>query len=217
MDVFPANSHSSKIVTQPTTREAVEEKKVEKVVTGTVIQRKTPLSKKFMSTFFGGDAKGVIGYVFQEVLLPAAKDTITDVVSQGIERMVYGESRSTSRRTGHRPSGYAGYTSYNRYSGPAAARPDPRQKPGPSQKARANHDFGEIILPTRAEATDVIDSCFDLIAKYEVVTVADVWTLCGATPQFTDENWGWTDIRGFGVTRITNGYLLDLPKPEPLD
>lgn len=210
MDAYPSNSKTPKETPK-------DDKKVEKVVSGEVVQRKTPLGKRMANTFVGGDAKSVWNYILMDVLIPAAKDTMADATSQGVERMLFGEARSTSRRTGGRPNN--GHVSYNRYSGSAtsrhpAMRDEPRQ---PSRRARASHDFGEIILATRVEAEEVIDRLFDLVSKYETATVADLYELVGATGQYTDDKWGWFDLRGAGVTRIRNGYLLDLPKPEPLD
>lgn len=196
---------------------AEEEKKpkIEKVTASRAIQRKTPLGKRFVQTFFSG-TNSVWGYILHDILLPAAKDTITDVVSQGIERMVYGEGRSTSRRTGTRPSGTSGYVSYNRYSQPTSQREQSRTL---TRRARASHDFQDIILATRAEAEAVIDALYDLVNKYDQATVADLYGLVGIPAEFTDENWGWRDISrlGQGPKRVSEGYWLPLSKPEPLD
>ena len=209
MDQLPSNSQLTK-KTEP--EPVVETKKVEKVVSGKVIQRKKPLGKRFLETFFGKE-NSVWSYVLHEILLPAAKDTIADVVSQGVERAVYGEPRSSSRRTGSRPGGGNGYVSYNRFSsGPRREEPSRVM----SQRARATHDFREIILPTRPEALAVIDAMAELASKYDQVTVSDLYDLVGVTSTFADEKWGWRDIRGIGPTRVHGGYLLDLPEPEHL-
>lgn len=211
MDEFPGNASKAEKEPDP------DSKNVEKVVTGEVVRRKKPLGKRIKEIFVGGDARSVGNYVMFDVLVPAAKDTIADIVSQGIERMLFGEARSTSRRTGFRPSGGSpGYVSYNRFS---PSQPTRREEPRAqiSRRARASHDFDEIILSTRIEAEEVIDRLFDLVARYETATVADLYELVGVTGNYTDDKWGWTDIRGAGVTRVRNGYLLDLPRPEPLD
>jgi len=198
-------------------RKEPEQKKVEKVVTGNVERRKPPMSRRFREMFVGGDAKNVSNFVFLEILLPAVKDTIADMVSQGIERMLFGDARSTSRRTGARPGG--GYVSYNRYSSPSPWNRDrERREERPARpRPRGSHDFDDIILATRAEATEVIDRMFDLISKYDQATVSDLLELVGLEGKFTDERWGWTDFRGAIPRRVNDGYLLDLPKPEPLD
>ena len=212
MENYPGNRQQLGAV------EPVEEKKapkVEKITTGKAIQRKPPLGKRFMDTFFSGTSS-VWGYVLHDILLPAAKDTIADVVSQGIERMVYGEGRSTSRRTGTRPTGPSGYVSYNRYS---QSPPQREQQRTMSRRARATHDFQDIILATRAEAEAVIDALYDLVEKYNQATVGDLYGLVGIPAEFTDENLGWRDISrlGQGPKRTAEGYWLPLQKPEPLD
>ena len=207
---FPSNSTK-----QRRSVRSEEPKKIERVVEGEVLRRKKPLGKRITETFVGGDAKGVWGYVMLDVLVPAAKDTIADAFSQGIERMLFGESRPHSRRGGYRGGGNNGYVSYNRYAPSSMRREEPR--PSMSRRARASHDFDEIILATRVDAEEVIDRLFDLVSRYESATVADLYEMVGVSGNYTDDKWGWTDIRGAGVTRVRNGYLLDLPRPEPLD
>jgi hypothetical protein len=205
---FPSNSR------RPTRPQREEKpKKIEKVVVSDVVRRKKPLGKRLSETLVGGDARGVWGYIAFEVIVPAFKDTFTDAVSQGVERLVFGEARSSSRRTGHRPGGYVNYQS--RYSPGGGRRDEPRQQM--SRRARANHDFDEIILATRVEAEEVIDRLFDVVSRYETATVADLYEMVGVTGNYTDDKWGWTDLRGASVQRVRNGYLLDLPRPEPLD
>ncbi len=214
---FPSNRHKDReAAVRPI---ETEKKKVEQVVQTEVVRRKKPLGKRFIETFVGGDAKSVWGFVALDVLIPAAKDAIADAVSQGVERMIFGEARSTSRRTGRRPG--EPYISYNRYSSSSSRRSlTPREEPRRpelSRRARASHDFDEIILATRVEADEVVERLYDLVSKYEVATVADLYDLVGITGNYTDDKWGWYDLRGAGVTRVRHGYLLDLPRPEPVD
>lgn len=213
MENYPGNSNrATSKAAEKKPKAAPPEKKVEKVVVGKVTRRKKPLGKRFSETFVGGDAQTVWTYVLNDVMVPAAKDMVADAVSQGIEKMLFGESRGRSR--GATVAG-AAYTSYNRISTQAKAAAGPRRDI--SHKARANHDFDEIILDTRAEAQEVLDQLFTLISDYDVATVADLYEMVGQTGTFTDEKWGWVDMRGAGVSRIKGGYLLNLPRPEYID
>lgn len=201
---FPPNSDRSKLG-------EYDEKKVERVTTAEPIRRKKGLGKQFKNTFFGGDAKGAMQYVVFGVLVPAAKDALADAGAQGIERLIFGESRY---KRGGPPSGPAGHIAYNRFT-PSG----PRQETPPralSRRARARHDFDEIVLNSRGEAEEVIDRLFDLVSRFESATVADLYDLVGLPSTHADYKWGWTDIRGAGVARVRSGYLLDLPEPEPL-
>lgn len=208
---FPGNSRQGK-------PEPENGKKISKIVEGDVVRRKQSLGKRFGSLFIAGDSRTVSQYVFLDVLLPAAKDMIADAFSQGVERMIFGESRPTSRRAG--TSAGSGYVSYNRYA-TAARTPGPPRDTNPagrmSRQARAAHNFDEIILPTRREAEEVLDFLHDLLTRYETVSVSDLYELVGETGNFTDEKWGWTDLSGSSVTRVHDGYLLNLPRPVPID
>lgn len=200
---YPPNSDKSKLGEQ--------DKRVERITSTDPIRRKKSLGKNFKNTFFGGDARGALQYVVFGVLIPAAKDALADAGSQGIERLIFGESR---RKPISRPSGPQGYVSYNRYSmGNSTNHEPPRSI---SRRARAVHDFDEIVLTSRQEAEDVIDRLFDLVSRYDSATVSDLYELVGIPSSHTDQKWGWLDLRGAGVTRVRSGYLLDLPEPVPL-
>lgn len=206
---YPGNSNSNKGL--PPSRP----EKVEKIVTGEVVRRKAPLSRRMRDIFIGGDPGSVWGYLAYDILIPAIKDTMSDVVSMGIERMLFGDSRSPSSR--HRtstPSGY-GYTNYGKFSKPSyQAREEPRQM---SRRARSAHNFDEIVLETRLEAETVIERLDDLCDRYGQASVNDLYELVGVTGDFTDEKYGWTDMRSANVSRVHGGFLLNLPRPEVLD
>lgn len=218
---YPSNSRSAQTKKvaqqQPKAQPEKAEKKVEQITVNSVVRRKKPLGKRFTESFVGGDAQSVGAYIVADVLLPAAKDMIADAVSQGIEKMLFGEARAPrSRAVGNRGIGGATtHVSYNRYSSNSQNR---QQGPKPiSPRARATHDFDEIILSTRAEADEVLDNLFNLVSEYDFATVADLYGMVGVTGSYTDEKWGWSDIRGTSVSRVKGGYLLDLPRPQYID
>lgn len=197
---YPGNSH----------RERREEKKIERITTGNVIARKPSLSKRIAENFSGDDMNSVGGYVLFEVLLPAAKSAISDAVSQGIERLLFGASSQRKPMS----MGRSSYTSYNRMYSSASPRNEPRSM---SRQARANHDFRDIVLDSRGEAEQVIDQLVSLVDQYDVATVSDLYQLVGITSDFTEEKYGWTNLSQAGVRRVREGYLLDLPRPSVLD
>ena len=202
---FPPNSEASK-------RVIIEDKNIERVTSSDPVRKKRSLRKQFTETFVAGDAKSAFRYVIFDVVLPAAKDMIVEAGSQGIEKLIFGDSR----RRGSTPpvSGPTGYVSYNRYAMGGNRSTGPSR--AISRQARAKHNFDEIILDQRAEAEEVIDRLFDLVSRYESASVADLYELVGLAAAHTDHKWGWTDLHGAGVTRISGGYLLDLPEPHPL-
>jgi hypothetical protein len=204
---FPPNSEAS--------RRVIEDKNLTRVTKGETIRKKKPLRKRFADAFVAGSARMAVQYVILDVLLPAAKDMVVEAGSQGIEKLIFGEAR----RRGSLPpqSGQYGYVNYNRYSSPALGRGLSSAQRAMSRQARARHDFDEILLESRSEAEEVIDQLFEVVNRYGAATVADLYELVGLASTHTDHKWGWSDIRGAGVSRDRNGYLLDLPDPHPLD
>lgn len=217
MEEFPSNARRPTVVN---TDKQPEKKVVEKVITGEVVRTKPSLGKRFAATFMGGDAKTAWSSVVFDVLVPAMKDMATDAVTQGIERMIYGDGAPRGRGRSTSRFGTGTYTSYNRISSAARQGPTPRSDEPQrtlSRRARGAHQFDDIVLETRAEAEQVLDRLFDLIDNYDMATVNDLYDLVGVTGAFTDEKWGWVDLRGTKVVRHRDGYLIDLPRPEAIN
>jgi hypothetical protein len=223
---FPSNSQTG----PPTAPKAQPKKKVERVVTGDVIRRKKSLGKRFKETFTGNDTKSVGSYVLFDVLIPGAKEIVADVITQGVERSLFGEARARRSRFGGGPVvggifGNATYNAYNRVtqSPPIGLPQDPRQRQqAPGLRGRVQQrDLQEIVLPERGQATAVLDQMIAVISQYGVCSVSDLWDMLGVTGEHTDENWGWTDLQGSDVERVNEGgqygYLLQLPPCTPIE
>ena len=203
---FPPNSKSSKDEQNP-------EKDITPVVSGGAVRRRKSFRKQLSTTFVAGDVKTALSYSIFEIMLPAARDMVVETLQQGIEKLFTGDIRK--RGSTHPQAGPTGYVSYNRIGGMGARSTGPSR--AISRRARASHNFDEIILDNRVEAEEVIDKLFELVSRYESATVADLYELVGLGSTHTDHKWGWTDLHGSGVSRIRGGYLLDLPEPEALD
>jgi hypothetical protein len=204
-DAFPGNSQRDK-KTPP------DEKKVERVTTAEPIRRKKGLGRKLKDIFFGGDPRATASFIVQSVLIPAAKDMIVDAASEGVQKLVRGDSY---RRRNSPPSGPAGYVNYQRMGrGPAVAEAGVRPM---SRPARARHDFDEIVLQSRQEAETVIEQLYEIVSKYDSATVSDLYDLVGIRGTHVDHKWGWTDMRGAGVVRVRDGFLLELPDVQPME
>lgn len=204
---LPGNSYSDR---KKKTETADEPRKVNKVVKGEVIQKRKGVGHKVAETFVGDDVRSVGSYILFDVVIPAAKNMLADAASQGVERMLFGDSRSRSRvsgRTGTNPS-------YGSMYRPRESRNGRREM---SERSRATHDFDEIILEERGEAEEVLDQLTLLVEDYGHAKVSDLYDLVGITGNYTDDKWGWFDLRAASTSRVRQGYLLDMPKPVVLD
>ena len=199
---LPGNSNKDKAA-------AKRPEKLERVVSGEVSQRKAPLGKRIMETFTGDDSRSVGQYVLFEVIMPAVKSMISDAVSGGVERLLFGDNARRVGGGGPR----RGYTAYDKVS----TNPSPNAQRSISQRAQATHNFDEIVLADRGEAESVIDQLVMCIDAYDVARVSDLYELVGITGSFADDKWGWTDLRGARVVPVRGGYLLSLPKTFPIE
>lgn len=209
MTEFPSNSRNAH---KPTP----EEKNIEAVVSGEVVSRKKPLGRRLRDVFIGGDTKSVVHYVIADVLIPQAKDMLSEAVSQGFERLIYGDSRP-GRRMGSRYSSPSP-TNYTRYAvrgnNPIGRQARDEVRGSPSVRP---HEIDDILLATRVEAETVLDRMYDLLREYEMVTVSDLYSLLGLSSSYTDQKWGWTNLQTCDIRRVRDGYILILPKIAPLD
>lgn len=197
MEDYKSNSHRSKEM-------ATTEKKVEKVISGQAKVRKKTGLEKAKGLLVSEDAANIKSYVVMDVLIPALKKAISDIVTNGIEMILYGE---TGRRNSSSRSSSVSYRNfYDR-------RDDNRRATTPS---RSGYSFDDIILDTRGEAEDVLARLDELIEMYGVVSVADLYDLVGITGNYTDNKYGWTNVRTAEPVHVRDGYLLKMPKVGPI-
>ena len=181
-----------------------EKKKVEKVITGTAKVKKKN-DNKFADIFISEDIHNVKSYVFMDVLVPAIKKAVFDIITDGIEMILYGEARGRGRSQGN-----GAYVSYNNYSNRKDYRRD-------EPRARVNYSYGEVSVDNRGDAERILDQMNGIMADYGMVSVADLYDLAGVTGNFTDHKYGWFDIRSAKVVRGRDGYIIQMPKAVPLD
>lgn len=189
-------------------RDATPEKEpVEKIIEGKVISRKTPWYKRFRENMLAEDAGTVGEYLLTDVVIPATKNLIIDMVSQGIEKVLFGTARGRLRRS---PIGSSLRDQFD--YGRVSRDREPRRMM--SREARATHNFDSIVLEHRSDAIDVVEALVERIRRYGSVTVAELYDLVGVSGSYTDRRWGWTDLEDADVRQMPGGFLLDLPQPE---
>lgn len=201
MEEFKSNSHKSKEF-------PVERKKLDKVVTNDVKVKKKSGVHKFTDVFISEDVHNVKSYILMDVLVPAIKKAVSDIVTNGIDMILYGGNGGPKKRTN------AGYVSYNRYSDRDYRRDDRSYS---TTTTRTGYSYEDIVIPTRGEAEEVLSRMDDIISTYGIVSVADFYDLVGVTCNYTDNKYGWTNIRNAEVVRLRDGYMIKLPKALPID
>ena len=184
-----------------------DDKHIEPVAQGTKVSKGKSKARRIAEIFVGGDLKETAEHVRDDVAIPALKNFLYDSLSEGLQRILWGETKNDRRRNStHRD--YVGYSRRARESRPT------RQTT--TRYSRVDQGFDDIVLATRAEAESVLSRMYDLIERYNMVTVAEFYSLVGISAEFTDENWGWRDLRSANIQHIRDGFRINLPKPEEL-
>ena len=192
---------------------AVPAKKAEKVVQESVTKRKRSLTKRFIDIFIDEDVGDVKSYLIYDVLVPAIKENVADMINSAVGLLLFGDAgRRAYRRGGN--NGTGSKVNYNgMFNG--GQRSDRQARVG---RAQAAHDFEDIIFETRGDAELVLDGMLELLGDYKQVSVADFYDLAGVSTEFTDNKYGWTNLcsaRVMGSPR--NGYTLSLPRCTALN
>lgn len=181
-----------------------------KVIAKAKVQKKSAI-KEALRTFFAQDLPEIAEHLIIDVAIPAAKNAITDMVTQGVQQLLYGEVDPRRRFT-------SGYTSYSRssrdYRGNAYYESRRTERREPRQSKPTNVE--DLVFDTRGDAVDVIEHIAETIEEYGQVSVADLMSSVGIQPRYTDERWGWTTTDAFELRQIREGWLVSADRPEPL-
>lgn len=203
MDDYKPNSHRFK---EEQKASPIESKKVEKVVSKTAKIKKKSELIKLKDVFISEDVSNVKTYIISDVLIPAAKKAIYDIITNGIDMILYGGSgRSKSKSNVDRVS-YRSYyeTSKDRFG-------------SNSVSATRGFEYDDIIFESRGEAEAVRTQMNEIIDQYGYVTVADLYDMADLTAPFTSNRYGWTSVRNADIGRVRDGYVLKLSRAMPID
>lgn len=202
MAEYTPNSHRYKAEQ----KEKEEREKVEKIVSGSVKRKKTTELDKIGKAIISEDARNVKNHIVMDVLVPAFKNALSDVVTDAINMILFGDTK----RRGSSSSGSPRYVAYDsRFRDSSYNRQESRRT--------SNYNFDDVILDTRGDAEEVLDRMNELIDRYGLVRVADMYDLVGLQCNYTDNKYGWNSLRTAEIIRDRDGYRLKLPRVVPFD
>lgn len=184
---------------------------IEKVVTGPVKIKKKSTLNRLTEEFISEDAKNIKNYVFGDVLIPTIKKAISDIITDGIHILLYGETKKKSERS---LSDRVSYKSYYEDRDYRYTKPSERNY---NYANRNRFSYDDIVLSTRGEAENVLNRLDEILDMYGVIRVPDLYDLVGITGDYTENNYGWTSIRTAEIVRTRDGYLLKMPRAVPID
>jgi len=207
---LPPNSFVSK------TQNRQERRPEEQIVTGEVIVR-PKRGVSWGKALLAENTTGIGQIIFEDVILTGVKTILVDTVSTFADTISLAVRKAILGSTAVPSNQYRRPVAYYAYSGTSRSRAEVIGERVLSRQARARHDFTEVILADRGSAEDVIDRLREIVDYYGAARVADLYDLVGVSDDYTDNGYGWTDLRSARARAVRGGYLLDLPRPEPLD
>lgn len=181
------------------------EKRAEKVIKGEAKVKKNEM-RKLTDVFISEDVGNVKNYILMDVIVPAVKKAIYDLVVGTLDMSLYGGRGGGAKRS------TADKVSYRDYNG--VSRRDERTYN--TNRTASGYSYDDIVVDTRGEAETVLMRMDEIMEEYESVRVADLYDLVGITGQYTDNNYGWTNIRNAEVVRVRDGYKIKMPRAIPL-
>lgn len=195
MNEYPSNSYKSKGETEP----KPEDRKIEPVVSHEVKTRKKGPMQKFADAFIAEDLSSVKSYVFKELLIPGIKRMFLS----SLEMLLNGKGYSSSKKDRQITT-----VSYRDYY---------EQQKKPTAYENVYLDFDDIIFEDRGDAEYVRDQMLDILQRYRVVRVSDMFELSRRPSPYTGNNYGWTDMTLARIVPVRGGYMIKMPRPVPID
>lgn len=179
--------------------EETPEKRVGPVISGSASTQKKTGFGKFAESIIAEDARSVGSYLLTDVLLPAFKKSIDDIVSNGIHMLLYGRAAET-KSSGLSKISYSSYYSKS-YNEPVRA------------GSNSAFDYDNIVFDSRGDAEAVLVHMQDIVDQFGQVSVGDLYDLADVpAPNYTINKYGWTSLRNAQVLRCRDGFILKLPR-----
>jgi hypothetical protein len=183
----------------------IQNKKLGSVVTGHAETQKKVGLGKYTGSIISSDLKSVGDFLMTDVLIPSVKKALADIVVNGIDMLLYGKSGMTKSNSSVSKVSYSNY--YNR----------PYNEPVRAGSNGNSLDYDNIIFDNRGDAEAVLTSMEDILDQFGCVGVADLYDLADvAAPNYTVNNYGWTNLANAQVLRCRDGYIIKLPKVTSL-
>lgn len=196
---YPSNANVDKAAQ----KEAAKTAQMQKVVKGTVKTKPNEV-RKLTNVFISEDAAKVKSYIVMDVLVPAIKKAISDIVRNGIDMILYGETGRDSKKSN------GDYVSYRNYSETVNNRN--------SHVSRGGFSYDDLYFDFRGDAERVLMQMRDAINTYGIVSIGAMYDLAGiASDNYMNHKYGWMNLNNAEIVATSRGYLIKLPKAMPLD
>ena len=190
-------------------QQAVPQKKVAAPVVTGVIPVKRPASRRFFDFVFAESPKALLAKVGKDVVVPRIRDGLRQTAVAFIDGMFYGNAAPPSNllsQVGMR----GGVVNYQAISGGLSGLQQARM----ANQSHVGGNYQDLVLPSQEAAEVVLANLFELLNQYRVIAIGDLNDLVGKTSTPSDNSYGWTSLDGARISKVRDGFLLELPRPS---
>ena len=187
-----------------------QENKMTPVISGGAKLKKQTGVEKASKVFLEEDIKSVGSYICKDVILPATKKLLYDMVTNALGISLWGQNGAPRNNNG---GSNVARVSYNSFSNNGN-----QQKNNYRANPSTGWDYDKITFTSAGDAELVLDAMRDSLDRGYIVSVADLYDLAGiSTSNYMVKKYGWDDLSLAKVARTFDGWSIVLPKPTPIE
>lgn len=153
-----------------------------------------------------GSITDAIANAISDLIIPAGRDLLFNVVTSVSQTLIYGDSEQPSVSNGVNRIPYSSISNYNRMGRPTTH----------VQKVRQRPEDG-FIFKTKSDADTALAHLRDACDSFGVVSVQALYEFCEQSAPYTANKYGWMNLDDARVERTRDGYTIKLPRSMPLD
>lgn len=175
------------------------EKNIKKIINGAAKKKSRTKSEKIKHSFIPEDLNIIGDYILRDILVPSIKN----IIFESFKTILFGEDKdeiirsSTSKFSRVAYDKKYGDSIYKRYK-PSGTTP---------------FDYDDIVFESKMDAELVLDELYDVLERYNVVTLNDFYDMAGeSNDNYQYSKYGWTDLKGSRIISVREGYIIKLPK-----
>jgi hypothetical protein len=183
---------------------------VKPVTKGKVSAKKASPIRRFTEMFLGKKPKDVMIDFVNNVAIPGAIGFVGQMAHSLIDSVTYGDSR---RPTTHGSDTYISYGGVERLARQAV---NGVRAGGRHPRIGGNRSFSDVEIVSKEDAIEILGTLHDLISDHCAASIANYYALAGMPAEYTDHNFGWTNLSGVDITRTRGGWVINLPMATPL-
>lgn len=201
MEDYTNNSHKARTAAQQSSPPVETSRGSGRIVKGEVKARKKSELKKLADTFIPEGVDNARSHIVFDILIPAAKDMVWDVIGS----LLYGDQyRKRAKGTSTGTKSNTPYRNYYQH---------PEERSMPATRVRVAYEVDDYPIPDRGDAECVLAELDSILREYGTVKVSEYYEALGVTPRSIDYKYGWTDLRNAYVDKVREGWIIRLPRP----